>query len=104
MNYCLADNPSSIVIDPDGALYHCRHLPNDTGCGKIADTDIPPKIEKAALPASEECQNCCFLPICTPFSKIGCPVSNPHCREQKSLKQDYVFEKMASRILSHPIP
>ena len=203
-NHCEADSgDKSVVIAPDGRLYHCEHLPGNTAFGSIFDTkpairsgnraddlmpairnddgadDLKPAIisdeivpdqksvnysddraddpkpaihrgdgaddpkpaiisaeiipdhksviysddraddpklvigsddivfnhksiihsdNRASLPANEICRNCCFLPLCTPFYRNGCPDYFTYCREFKQIETDEKLRQVASEI------
>ncbi len=96
LNLCGADSgDKSVVIAPDGRLYHCEHLPGNKSFGSIFDPH--PTIcsdERAEHPPAEQCRNCCFLPICTPFFRNGCPDWFEHCRESRQIEADDSFRKL----------
>ncbi len=96
-NLCGADNgDKSVVIAPDGRLYHCEHLPGNTAFGSIFDTHVTiHSDERAELKADEQCRNCCFLPECTPFFKNGCPDFFANCRAFRQIETE---EKMSRLI------
>lgn len=100
LNYCGADSgDKSVVIAPDGKLYHCEHLPGNTAFGTIYDRPISiHSDERADLPAEERCRTCCFLPECTPFFRNGCPDYFSHCREFKQIETDEVLRRLIPRI------
>lgn len=63
---CMADNPRSMVVYPDGHLYKCEHTVKDDEFGHIdsfeKDTS---KIEKYTVPSSlAMCKECPLYPSC----------------------------------------
>ena len=89
-NYCMADSSGeSVVIDPDGLLFHCEHLPGNEAYGSIFDENIKLRSDpRADLPVQEKCRTCCFLPKCTPFYRNGCPDYSEYCRECNAIEED----------------
>lgn len=83
VNGCMADSEDkSMVIAPDGTLYHCEHMPENTSLGSIFDSDITVyNDDRGSESAREECRRCVFLPMCTPFYRNGCPNWFSLCRE-----------------------
>ena len=100
LNLCGADhNDKSVVIAPDGRLYHCEHLPGNTSFGTIFDSQIAlHSDERGNLPADERCRNCCFLPMCTPFFKNGCPDYFEFCREFKEIETAETLHRLIAEI------
>jgi len=86
---------SSIVIDPKGKIYGCEHLPEGGCCGDIF-TGIEDEAAVTAdigAPARDECRECCFLPICTPFYKNSCPAFTEKCRELRRLQERQLLKE-----------
>ena len=100
LNLCGADNgDKSVVIAPDGRLYHCEHLPGNTAFGSIYNSQTALHgDERAELPADAKCRTCCFLPLCTPFFKNGCPDYFEFCREFKEIEFDQAMRRLIARI------
>lgn len=100
VNYCGADSgDKSVVIAPDGSLYHCEHLPGNTAFGTVFDPEtVIRSDERAALPAGEICRTCCFLPECTPFFRNGCPDFFEHCRESRRIETDESLRRLVQSI------
>ena len=88
INYCGADSSEkSVVIAPDGQLYHCEHLPGNTAFGSVYDTEpVICSDPRASLEADPMCRSCCFLPECTPFFKNGCVDYYTNCRSFKEIE------------------
>lgn len=89
-NYCEADSgDKSVVIAPDGKLYHCEHLPGNTAFGSVYDRQVViTSDERADLPVDERCKSCCFLPECTPFFKNACPDYFEQCYAFKRIESE----------------
>ncbi len=86
--YCMADSdPSSIVIGPSGDLHFCEHTSSEKPLGTVFDGILPVWPQPAAEPA-ESCRSCCFLPECTPFRKLRCPVTPERCFSEMSLETE----------------
>ena len=88
INYCGADNgEKSVVIAPDGQIYHCEHLPGNTAFGSVYDMEpVISSDPRAVLEADPICRSCCFLPECTPFFKNGCADYYTNCRRFKEIE------------------
>ena len=102
INYCMADSmDSSIVIDPQGKLYNCEHMPENRTWGSIfdgcTDTELYENLKQPA-DIDEKCRECTFLPYCTPFYKNGCPGWFEHCRDYMEIKTFYALGNIASTI------
>ena len=73
--FCMADNDSSVVIDPDGNLYKCMMELGDTRfiVGNVTDRfrRYRPHLLRYLLPdnPAEDCLTCKYYPICLG----GCP-------------------------------
>ena len=100
LNHCGADSGDKcVVIDPDGWLYHCEHLPGNKLYGSIFDPSISIRSDvRADIPVDERCKTCAFLPECTPFFKNGCPDWFAYCREFKQIETNEAFRKRIMEI------
>ena len=89
--HCGAENPTgSAVVFPDGALFNCyRFLPEMQTGDLKAGLDRKDYVNSFALPdpVRESCRDCCFLPVCTSFSR--CPNEVEQCRETRELELLY---------------
>ncbi len=96
VNMCMADSEGkSVVITPDGTLYHCEHLPDNTSFGHITDADVRLESDsRALLEADEKCRNCPYLPECTPFFRNGCPVYNKFCAQFRQIDTESKLRKL----------
>ncbi len=100
VNHCMADDPAgSIVIAPSGDLYPCTFCEPGTSFGTVGEGILRPDIlasyTDTAAP-QEQCRECVFLPLCTPFSK--CPIKKPHCVKRMKEKTS---EMLLRRIKNH---
>lgn len=95
-NYCGADSgEKSVVIAPDGKLFHCEHLPGNTAFGSVNDWPIVINSDdRANSPADEKCKTCCFLPECTPFFKNACPDYFAHCYDFKRIESEEKLRRL----------
>jgi len=95
-NYCEADSgDKSVVIAPDGKLYHCEHLPGNTAFGSVYDRQVTITSDKRAdLPVDERCKSCCFLPECTPFFKNACPDYFKQCYAFKRIESEEMLRRL----------
>ena len=85
----------SVVIAPDGRLYHCEHLPGNTSYGTIFEPEAAVRSDKRAdLPAGTQCRTCCFLPQCTPFYRNGCSDYFECCKEYKQIDAEEAFRRL----------
>ena len=96
-HYCMVDGGRSVTVDPAGRIYLCEHLLPEDMHGTIFDKGdfLCPQVQ---APLAEECRTCCFLPECTPFRKIGCPIHKKECRTQKELDAARTLEHMFRQI------
>jgi len=96
LNLCGADSgDKSVVIAPDGRLYHCEHLPGNTSFGSIFDPETAVCSDKRAdLPAGTQCRTCCFLPQCTPFYRNGCPDCFGDCRMYRQIETEEMLRHL----------
>ena len=95
INFCMADSDGKhVVIDPDGSLYHCEHLPDNVPFGHINDKDLTiDSDDRADISVDSKCRQCCFLPYCTPFFKNACPNWSKYCYELKCLDMNFLLEQ-----------
>ncbi|MBQ6106109.1 MAG: radical SAM protein [Lachnospiraceae bacterium] len=63
---CLADNPSSIVINADGSLLRCEHIHSNASVGTVFDGNNSTSLGvwKKYYPLTPLCENCPLLPSC----------------------------------------
>ena len=104
LRYCGADSgDKSVVIAPDGQLYHCEHLPGNQSFGSIFDQESSVYSDvRANLPANEGCRNCCFLPECTPFFHNACPNYNLYCYAIKEIDTDEKLRRIMMNGVKSP--
>ncbi len=104
-NHCEADSgDKSVIIDPDGLLYHCEHLPGNTSFGSIFDPSVTVcSDDRAAQAIHETCKTCPFLPECTPFFRNGCPDWFAYCREFKQIEAEESLHRlmMSTNLVAH---
>ena len=80
-NRCMADAGGvHIIIDPSGGLHVCEDQVGGEPLGSIFD-DVSPVWPTTPLTPAEECRECSFLPDCTPFYRLGCPLCSADCKE-----------------------
>ena len=77
---CMADDPFSIQVTPDGILSKCEDRIYDKVVGTLEDgiTDTKQMKWWQERRQFEECKNCPLLPSCTKLLK-NCPVRTPEC-------------------------
>ncbi len=84
MWYCMANSPSSVVVDPKGRLFTCQNYDVKMCYGDIwngiTNQEIYDAWKHNGSPA-EKCRNCVLLPECTAFNK--CPSYHPDCLRQR---------------------
>lgn len=96
VNYCMADSlGESIVIDPEGRLSHCEHLPENSCFSSVFDQNYRFEMADGADEPQDKCKYCPFLSQCTPFYGNGCEDYTPYCRQLKEIDAEYAFEKMS---------
>lgn len=88
---CMADNPESVVILPDGSLTSCEHF-NETRepWGNIADDRVDEETRNSYrqyYDYSEECVTCPYLPNC--LRNRECPEHKEKCSEKRKQKHIY---------------
>ena len=82
-------NGKHVVIDPDGFLYHCEHLPDNVPFAHISDNDlIIGSDNRTYMNDDDKCRQCCFLPYCTPFFRNACPNWSQYCYEVKCVDKE----------------
>ncbi len=85
-HYCMADSKRSVIIDPVGGLHFCEHDIEGKPIGSIFDQSISwPDI---SADTAKECQDCCFLPDCTPFRKDKCLLKIAACKAQMAIRTE----------------
>ncbi len=96
-NHCMADSfGDSIVIDPNGMLYNCEHLPGQKPLGSVTDNPFRYSMPKGWEEPDDSCKKCCFLPECTPFYKNSCPDYFEDCYGVKCIDAEYEIERVIS--------
>lgn len=93
---CMADNPHTVMIQPDGSFCRCEHETIHDKYGSLVDgiTD-PIKLEKwrEAVDHSTLCPECAIYPAC--YSLRNCMSGNQPCIERI---QESNLEKQKERI------
>ena len=84
LDFCMADAPQgNVVICADGSLNLCDQLCESMTYGDvysgITKPDVWAELNSPAVLA-EECDNCKWLPECTPFMKAKCPNQIIECK------------------------
>lgn len=79
---CMADNPKSRVITPDGKIGKCEHYSSENLIGSIYEENVNEEMlakwsEK--IERQEECYTCSLYPICTRIKM--CPNERVKCTE-----------------------
>ena len=90
--YCIASNPSSILIGADGLLYTCEHFRKEHYSGTM---DQPITTRKKAFgiqDVTEKCRSCPFLPDCTEFHE--CPDSRYNCRSVREIQLIHTLKNL----------
>lgn len=95
--YCMADNSSSVIINPDGEMAKCEHF-LETSCGNIRDGVISNEQMKFwrdyhKLP----CTDCRLYPHC--LSLTHCENSFSCTEAEKNLKISNIFDAMQKKYL-----
>lgn len=81
--HCMADL-GDVVIDAEGGLYGCEHCVEESRIGDLREGTWEGERQEAFCGTRQvrpACQDCPFLPACTPFA--SCPVQDTRCRETK---------------------
>ena len=63
----------------------------------MTDVDLYNDLKKTRE-ASAECQNCTFLPSCTSYRKLSCPVILEHCREYEEIRSAYSMMRRFDKV------
>ncbi len=101
-NHCMADSfGDSVVIDPNGQLFRCEHLPGQKPFGTVLDDPYRYSMPEGWSEPDERCRNCCFLPDCTPFYRNGCPDYTEYCREFKRSDTEYEIRQAVKDFKAH---
>ena len=84
INYCMADDPQSVVILPDGRLHACEHYTENHCFGSVNGIiakagDLP--YWEAQFERDPECGNCPLYATC--FRSKHCPDIPEHCIPQE---------------------
>ena len=102
-HHCMADTPyRSIVIAPDGKLYHCEHIGALECAGDIWNGVTNLEQQKSlnmVEPVSEKCQGCFSLPQCTTFSR--CTQSKLDCRYVARKRMERAVVRQLRNIKNH---
>ncbi len=93
--YCDADGGNGTVIAPDGTLYCCDSLTDDSIIGSLTEKPAHFASPKAALPTQDKCKKCPYLPLCTPFWANVCPHRPIYCQELKSIDVAHYFQSLS---------
>ena len=101
--YCMSDfSGSNIIIDPQGGLHKCEHyLSPEDAIGSIYDETLP-TWEWNEEDEAEICRNCRFLPTCTPFRRVGCPVKPENCREEREIYLKQALQNYLKNLEKEP--
>ena len=78
--HCVADDPSSIVINQKGVLFTCDHCSDEMKIGDIHSGIVNKNLcvkWANSITIKEKCKQCIFLPECVPLSI--CPDYNYNC-------------------------
>lgn len=94
VSQCMADNPYSVLILPDGALHSCDYLANGRPWGHVSsdtvDTEAYQYFRQQA-PVTEACQICPHYPNC--FRLTCCPSFAEGCTESIRCYYDRAMEQ-----------
>lgn len=96
VSQCMADNPHSIEIQPDGSFCRCEHESALDSYGSI-DKGIldpeKPKLWRETIERSDHCPECCFYPFC--FLLRRCMNADAPCIEKTRL----VYQERSIKML-----
>lgn len=94
--FCPNDGTTeSVTIDPLGRLFGCSDCIEGTSFGDVRNgiTDSEKWKERNRIgKIKEKCENCAYLPICTPFE--DCPFKNPQCDVLPAYQVECGFKKV----------
>lgn len=89
---CMADNPNSIMVLPDGKLGRCEHFVSKDFCGDIYN-GITKGPWSRYIPKAEKCKTCVYCPSCLVLE--GCSDHSSECREyEKKIRIDKMIAKV----------
>ena len=80
---CMADDPHSVLIQPDGGLCRCEHENVTDRYGSIDGSIIDPEkplLWKERINKSEYCPECCMFPYC--YLLRNCMATGEPCNEE----------------------
>ena len=96
LNHCMADDPASAVILPDGRLHACEHFTEGLFCGTV-DEPVPKSATEAywteEFPEDGACAACPLYPDC--FRMKNCPDRADRCIPQQ---REAEIEKLRIRM------
>lgn len=83
MNFCMADSPKSLLINPLGKLGKCEHVPFDPPVGDVQHGITAPEVLKKWLSStfSDACADCELYPYCAHMN--NCPTKDPCQKERR---------------------
>ncbi len=85
---CMADDPHSLLIQPDGSFCRCEHESVNESYGNLTDGIINPLKQKQwteSIDKSELCPTCCMYPYC--YLLKGCLGHGEPC--SKGVQQNF---------------
>ncbi len=94
---CMADNPHSIMIQPDGSFCRCEHENVHDSYGSIENGILDPKklsVWKETVELSSECPDCALYPACYHLKK--CVNNDLPCNEKFRVNSQ---KKQSERVL-----
>ena len=97
--HCMADGKFAVAIGPDGALYHCDYMGDESRFGDIEQGITDEEADAAFTRADvtqEKCRKCLFLPECTSFAQ--CPAQKDRmCKEALMVAIDYDLRRLVEK-------
>lgn len=84
---CMADNPHTVEIQPDGSFCRCEHENVNDSYGNIVDGILNPMkiLEwRETIERSDHCSECCVFPAC--YMLRGCMNADAPCIDSIRLK------------------